>query len=342
MPIDSVKRSIHIRRKKNAAVFQNIDRLWRLGRDAQSHQTILDGLHPWNAPITLRFENLLPRMLGMAGIALILPSFFQLSHFWVQLCLLAGLLMIFWAYISYEQNDAIEDVIAFLERESIAKKYQLNFGRCPALQTSPLSPLQFIGQLKRAFPVFSQGSVSNEISNFASSMWQDENGRQYPVLLFQYHSIDEIKVRDQHGKDLKLKEVHKDLWGIFVFDVDMQGIAITSMNTPFYFPYSFPWHSSDIQINQKLKFYGSDELQTAKLMSPGFVLRAAEFFSTRQGDLMFHPSSRILCFLGPQDLFKLSSNAKKIEDISALRGHLRTFKLKALENLQRDLTHFLK
>lgn len=342
MPIDSVKHSIHIRRKKNAVVFQNIARLWDLGRNAHSHQDILDGLHPWNAPITLLFENLLPRLLAFIGILIILPIFFQASHFWAQLCLLAGLMMIFWAYLSYEQDDPIEEVIEFLERESIAKKYQLNFGRQPQHISVPLNPLQFIAQLKNLFPVFNQGSIANNISNYASSVWEDEDGRQHQVLVFQYHYISEIKVRDKDGEELKLKEVHKDLWGVFVFDVEQQGIAVTSMNTPFYYPFSFPWHSSDIQINQKLKFYGSDEMQTAKLMSPGFVLRIADFFQHRQGNLMFHPTSRILCFLGPQDLFQVSSKSSKIEDISALRGHLRTFKLTSLENLKQDLTHFLK
>ncbi len=74
--------------------------------------------------------------------------------------------------------------------------------------------------------------------------------------------------------------MHKDLWGVFVFDVDMQGLAITSMNTPFYYPYSFPWHSSEHQINQRLKFYGSDEMQTAKLMSPALCCAPLSFSST--------------------------------------------------------------
>lgn len=342
MPIDSVQRSIHIRRKKNAVVFQNIARLWDLGRKAHSHQDILDGLHPWNAPITLRFENLLPRLLALCGIICIVPVFFQASHFWAQLCFLAGLMMIFWAYISYEQDDPIEEVIEFLERESIAKKYQLQFGRQPQHISIPMNQAHFMAHLKNLFPVFNQGSISNDISNYASAVWDDEDGLQHQVLVFQYHYINEIKVRDKDANEVRLKEVHKDLWGVFVFDVEHQGIAITSINTPFYYPYSFPWHSSDIQINQKLKFYGSDEMNTAKLMSPGFVLRAADFFQSRQGDLMFHPVSKILCFLGPQDLFQVSSKSSKIEDISALRGHLRTFKLIALENLQKDLTIFLK
>ena len=168
MPVDSVKRSIHIRRRKNEVIFRNIARLWDLGRSAQSHQEILDGLHPWNAPISLRFENLLPRLLAVAGVLTALPVFFQAAHFWAQLCLLAGLLMIFWAYISYENDDPVQEVIAFLEKESIAKKYQLAFGRQPQHLSIPLNPLHFAAHLKRLFPVFNQGSLSNDISNYAT------------------------------------------------------------------------------------------------------------------------------------------------------------------------------
>ena len=149
-------------------------------------------------------------------------------------------------------------------------------------------------------------------------------------------------MRDKDGNDVKVKEVHKDLWGVFVFDVEIQGLAITTARKNFYYPYSFPWHTSDIQTNEKLNIFGSDEMQTAKLLSPAFVLKLADFFAQRQGDLMFHPTSHTLCFLGPADLFKISTQAKKIQDISVLRGHLRTFKLPYLESLQRDLTHFLK
>ena len=81
----------------------------------------------------------------------------------------------------------------------------------------------------------------------------------------------------------------------------------------FYYPYSFPWHSSDIQINQKLKFFGSDQMQMqmAKLLSPAFVLRTADFFRSREGDLLFHPEKNILCYISPQNLFEISRKAKK-------------------------------
>ena len=83
-------------------------------------------------------------------------------------------------------------------------------------------------------------------------------------------------------------------------------------------------------------------MQMAKFLSPAFVLRTADFFRSREGDLLFHPEKNIWCYISPQNLFEISSKAKKINDISTLRGHLRTFKLPYLERLESDLTQFLK
>ncbi|TCB56334.1 hypothetical protein [Acinetobacter terrestris] len=342
MPLDTVRHSIHIRRKKNERVFQNIARLWEIGRQAQTQQDILDGLHPWNAPIVLKFENVLPLLLAAVGLFFVLPIFILPTNIWLQLGLVTGLFMMFWAYISYEDKKPIDDVIEYLEQQTIAKKYQLAFLQQPQHISVPLQPVLLIAHLKRLFPVFNQGTLSNDIPYYASTVWADEDGKQHQVMVFQYHFVNQVRVRDKDGNDVKVKEVHKDLWGVFVFDVEIQGLAITTARKNFYHPYSFPWHTSDIQTNEKLNIFGSDEMQTAKLLSPAFVLKLADFFAQRQGDLMFHPTSHTLCFLGPADLFKISTRAKKIQDISVLRGHLRTFKLPYLESLQRDLTHFLK
>jgi hypothetical protein len=83
-------------------------------------------------------------------------------------------------------------------------------------------------------------------------------------------------------------------------------------------------------------------MQMAKQLSPGFVLRLSQFFQYREGDLIFHPQQRVLCYLGPHDIFNAPERKQNIQDISALRGHLRTFKLVELEKLQTDLIQFLK
>lgn len=342
MPLDTVKHSIHIRRKKNERVFNNVARLWDIARKAQTHQDILDALHPWNAPIVLKFENVLPLLLAAAGLFFILLIFIHPGNIWVQISLISGFFMIFWAYISYEESKPVDEVIEYLEQQSIAKKYHLAFQQQPQHISVPLQPVLFIAHLKRLFPVFNQGSIANDFPYYASTQWTDDEGKQHQVMVFQYHYVNEIRIRNKDGSEVQVKEVHKDLWGVFVFDVEVQGLAVTTANKEFYYPYSFPWHTSDIQINQKLNIFGSDEMQMAKLLTPAFVLRLDEFFAQRQGDLIFHPDSHILCFLGPADLFHISSRAKNIHDISALRGHLRTFKLPYLESLQRDLTQFLK
>ncbi|MDV2469803.1 hypothetical protein QR674_12505 [Acinetobacter chinensis] len=343
MPLDSVRQTIHIRRKKNQVVFHNIARLWDLARNSHSHQDLLDGLHPWNAPITLKFENIQPILLGICGIFISLMLFIQPAAFWAQLCLLAGLLMIFWAFISYENDDPVEEVIAHLEKEAIAKKYQLNFQRQPQHLSVPLNSVLFISQLKQMFPVFSQGNISNDFPWYASTVWQDDQGKDHQVMLFQYRYINEIRAKDKDGNDIKIKEVQRDLWGVFIFDIETRGLAVTTANKSFYYPYSFPWQTSDIQSNEKLRFFGSDRLEVVKLLTPAMVLKLSDFFAQRHGDLMFHPDKNMLCFLGPSNLFHMNSrNTKKIEDISALRGHLRTFNLPYLEKLQHDLTQFLK
>ena len=115
MPIDDIKRTIHLRRRKNQRVMQNVARLWELGEQAQSHQELLEGLHPWGTDNQLRFDNVLPILLAViAGCCLlsiwILPAGLP-SHlaFWLALGL--G----FYSYLTYEQSTPIAEVIEFLD-----------------------------------------------------------------------------------------------------------------------------------------------------------------------------------------------------------------------------------
>lgn len=341
MPLDTVQHSIHIRRKKNQRVFRNIARLWDIGKKAQSHQDILDGLHPWQDDITLKFENVLPVLLGIIGVLFCLLLLIQPSNIWLQFCLLIGLGCIFWAFITYEQDDPIEEVITFLEQESIAQRYQLAWQQPPQHLARILQPVYLIAHLKSLFPLFNLGNLSNEIRRYASTVWQDQQGKQHQVLVFEYRYVSETRIKDQNGNDYKVREVVRHLSGVFVFDVQLQGLAVTSNNKTFGAPYHVPWHTSDIRLNQKLNFFGSDAIQLARTLSPAMVLKLDDFFQHQQGDLLFHPERNTLCFLGNRNLFEISSKAKNIQDISALRGHLRTFKLPYLEQLQTDLIDFL-
>ncbi|WP_326518746.1 hypothetical protein [Acinetobacter sp. CAAS 2-6] len=342
MPIDNIKRTIHLRRRKNQRIMQNVARLWELGKQAQSHQELLEGLHPWGTDNQLRFDNVLPILLAViAGCCLlsiwILPAGLP-SHlaFWLALGL--G----FYSYLTYEQSSPIAEVIEFLEQQTITQKYSFQFYQTPVHISMPVQPSLFQAYLKNLFPLFQQGQVSNTIPVYASTVWTDDQGQQYPVLLFQYHFVNEIRMRDRNGNETKVKEVHKDLWGVFIFQVAAQGLAVTSSRKTFEFPYLHDWHTSDIQINQKLRIFGANPLQLAKTLTPAMVLRLDQLFATRSGDLLLHPEQPVLCFLGEQDLFKISTKTQNIDDISKLRGHLRTFRLAEYENLQRDLIAFLK
>ena len=170
MPLDTVQHSIHIRRKKNQRVFRNIARLWDIGKKAQSHQEILDGLHPWQDDITLKFENVLPVLLGIVGVLFCLLVLIQPTNIWLQFCLLIGVVCIFWAFITYEQDDPIEEVITFLEQESIAQRYQLAWQQPPQHLARTLQPVYLIAHLKSLFPLFNLGNLTNEIRRYARNV----------------------------------------------------------------------------------------------------------------------------------------------------------------------------
>ena len=341
MPIDSVRHSIHIRRKKNAVVFNNIDRLKELGRQARSHQDILDGLHPWNANHTLKFDNKLPLLLGILGAILSLAIFISPSNIWAQLCLFAGCSAIFWSYITYEDNEEIQSVTSYLEKTIIAKKYQLEFNRPPPYLGHTTNAHLFTVYLKNLFPIFNRGYHSNNIDSYASTTWIDHQGVEHSVLIFSYSYVTEAIEKQQHGVTVKTTEIEKRLWGAFIFNIDIQGLAVTSISKKFNYPYLHEWQSNYIAANRKIDFFGTSDMHLAKTLTPVLTLKLANFFNHQNGELLFHPDKNVMCFMGAKNLFQISKNDKTVEDISTLRGHLRTFKLPHLEQLQRDLMLFL-
>lgn len=343
MPIDTVKSFIHIRRKRNQLVFDNINRLNHLATTAKTPQDLLDGLHPWKSPIYLIFENKLPLLLSFCGALIALLFFIQPSHIGFQLCFPTGLLIIFFAYISHEPEEPVHQAISLLENTMMAKKYDLHPNQLPQYLDLNISPAQFMIRLKQMFPMFNLGTVANEILHYSSTIWSDEYQKQYPVVVFTYRYIYELTIKDKDGNTIRLKEVEKYLWGVFVFDISLTtGLAISSNHKEFNDPYIYPWQSSDIQTNQRINIFGCHPLEMAKVLTPSFNLKLVRFFEKQNGDLVIHPQNNILCFLSTTDLFKIKSSVKDIQDISTLRGHLRTLKLPYLEKLKEDLTRFLK
>jgi hypothetical protein len=344
MPVETVKLNLHIRRKKNKVVFDNLARLGNLVLTAKSHQDLLDGLHPWHAPLSLKFNNTLPYALGLVGIFWCLLLFISPSHIYLQMMFLAGLCMVFWAWISCEKSSTVELMVAELESKAIQFKYDLHFSSPPLHLGIHLQPAFLQSKLKQLFPLFNLGTIANDFPRYASCQWSDEQGKQHSVLIFEYRYVTEMTIRDKNGKDVSIKEIEKKLWGAFVFDIQsLNGIAATTSRRHFPKPYQIKWQSSDILTNQKLNIYGTDTLSLAKQLKPTQILKLNDFFNQREGNLMFHPHDNIMCYLGSQNLFHATgAKNKKIQDISTLRGHLRTLKLLHLEQLQKDLTRFLQ
>ena len=77
MPINRVKHSLHLQAKTNRRVSHNIARLWEIGAQAHSQQDILDALHPWQAPIRLKFSNHLALFLAAIGLIFCCFNYYQ-------------------------------------------------------------------------------------------------------------------------------------------------------------------------------------------------------------------------------------------------------------------------
>lgn len=346
MPIDQIRQRLHLQRKKNAIVFQNIERLWNIGKNCSSEQDILDRLHPWQAPTQLRFDNQLSFLLIVAGAIFLLVFLIQPSHILTQLSLLTGCFLFFFAYLYYESKQKILEVITYLEQIMIIKKYNLAYQRPPSILKRTVQPNLFISQLKQQFPLFNQGNLSNDIPFYASTIWQNEQGQLYQVMLFQYHFVNQMQMRDKHGEKVKIKELHYDQWGVFIFDLEHNLPTLAASTHPLHFgaPYHVIWQTSDIETNQRIQIFGESELDLAKHLTPALTLRLNDFFAQRKGHLLIDAEKNRLCFLGSDPIMHIQSKtqAQEIEDISSLRGHLRTFKLPYLERLERDLLALLK
>lgn len=340
MPIETSQRILALRNKKNAQVADNLARLWDIGRNSHSAEDLLNQLHPWGAPKNLKFDNRLAIFISFVAGLLFIPLILKPHTLLSPLLALIAAGLWFLSYLLYASKHPVDEVIHYLEQCIIQKKYQLNYQRQPQALGRPINPTLMMAQLKQHFPIFERGRVSNEIPFFASSMWQEQDSKNHHVLIFQYHFVNDIQVRDQQGDRVSIKEIHQDLWGVFIFDLehDLPTFAASTEHKKLPYPYHLPWQSSDIQIRQRLYIAGENPLEMAKKIDPAMTLKLGEFFLHRRGELYINQNQNMLCYLGEDNLMQIQSQQnKKIQDISTLRGHLRTFKLPLLERLKKQL-----
>lgn len=342
MPIDTVEQALHIRRKKNAQVFRNIARLWDIGQKSHSDQDLLDALHPWRDDHSLCFFNVLPFILGIVSVCTLVFGYFFHPHIQYIFSLLAAFLTGFLAYLLYEPKEPLTQVITYLEQRMTVLRYGLQFQQLPAYLPIQAQPLLVISRLKQFFPLFNRGTESNEITQYASTTWHDGT-TEHQVLLFQYHYVSELPIFQEENSNQKIaKEIHKDLWGAFIFQMPASGIAVSNKRSRFFEPYTSSWQSSDILINQELNIFGLDQHQLAKEISPSLTLKLHDFFQHFTGDLIYHHEEQILCYLGEQNLFQTASKRSEIHDISALRGHLRTMTMPQYQKFQQLMLNLIQ
>ena len=343
MPIKTVQRLIHLRTQKNQQILQNVARLWELGRHAQTEQEILDGLHPWGKHNELKFYNTLPKILVILGICSILLGWFLHLYLPYVLSALSGAGCFFLAFLIYESHDPIEEVIEYLEQRIMLLKFDLHFQSMPSIFAKTSNSTLMLSQLKQLFPLFTQGSLSNEIGLYASTTWVDEAGVSRPVMLFQYHYVSDFKVPSTDGKLQKIKEIHQDLWGAFIFQTPTLAFAASDKRKTFFYPYHFKWQSSDILLNQKIHLFGDSQQHLARNISPSVTLKLADFFEENSGDLISHFQENIIFFMGENNLLRRSNKkqADDIRNISELRGYLRTLNMPAYQQFQQSMLKFL-
>lgn len=339
MPIETSQHLLALRSKKNAQVAHNLARLWDIAKNSSSDEELLAQLHPWGESPCLRFDNGLAIFIALVAGLLLLPLLLQPTAIWAQLLALGAAALLFLSYLLYAPKRPINEAIEALEHSIIQKRYALNYHSLPSALGRPLSTSLLMSQLKQQFPIFSRGSVSNDIPFFASSVWQEADGKTHQVLIFQYHYVNELRLPSKDGQT-QSKEIHQDLWGVFIFDLDhdLPTFAVSTEHKKLAYPYHLEWQSSDIQLRQRVYMGGENPLEMAKKITPSFTLKLGEFFAQRRGEVYINANQNMLCYLGRDDLMQIQQQRhKKIDDISALRGHLRTFRLPKLERLKQQL-----
>ena len=302
---------------------------------------MLDALHPWRDDHSLCFFNVLPFILGIVSVCTLVFGYFFHPHIQYIFSLLSAFLTGFLAYLLYEPKEPLTQVITYLEQRMTVLRYGLQFQQLPAYLPIQAQPLLVISRLKQFFPLFNRGTESNEITQYASTTWHDGT-TEHQVLLFQYHYVSELPIFQEENSNQKIaKEIHKDLWGAFIFQMPASGIAVSNKRSRFFEPYTSSWQSSDILINQELNIFGVDQHQLAKEISPSLTLKLHDFFQHFTGDLIYHHEEQILCYLGEQNLFQTASKRSEIHDISALRGHLRTMTMPQYQKFQQLMLNLI-
>ncbi|WP_374294995.1 hypothetical protein [Acinetobacter sp.] len=342
MPVNKIYERWHFHQRMNQKVAHNIEKLIDLYSTAKSKQAILDGLHPWRVSTNLRYNNLLSYFLLLccAG-SILFASIFLYDH--------GGLLITVWllsiavgcfAYLSVEHQSDVEGIINNLETLTFQYQYNVRFAHFPNFNTQAgMNPNYMLARVRQGFASLNQGNAGNEIVDFAATSWQVQ-GHDFPVLLFQYLALTEVEIPTSKGEPIT-KQIRKNFWGACVFDMPNLAFCVSNERQK-YERYPISWTSSDAQFNRDFHLYGQQEFELAKNLTPSRILTLASQLDHMRGTLMFHDQMQAFCYISTQDIFQTRVRSKSIDDISQLRGHLRTLKAPHYERMQKSLQAIIR
>lgn len=336
MPIDEIQQQWNEQQRGNRKVKANLARLEEIVATHTTKQAILDALHPWGANSSLKFSNQLNYALFALAVFLLFVSVRYLTH--------GGLMVLCWSiaccaavygWLNFAPKGKVENVIRTLRRAVFADQYQLKPFEMPVIANGMLNSTYAFLKVKQSFPNLRQGNKANEFPYYAATTWQI-NGYEHPVLVFHYIAIDEETVKDEKGNSYQ-KQIKTHHFGACIFHVPPLALVISRKKVS-YERYPVRWRTSDIQFNQQFYIYGQQEFEIAKNLPPRRVLKLANHLGMMQGQLIFHEELQACCYLSSQNLFKCSKPRQPIDNISQLRGYLRTLQSPHYEALRDNLS----
>ena len=138
-----------------------------------------------------------------------------------------------------------------------------------------------------------------------------------------------------------LSGANLEQWGACIFEMPAYHLAISNRPQD-YVDFPVAWGSSDIAFNQQFYVYGQSQLELVKELSPQRTLILAEHLQQMRGTLVFDDELHAMCYLSSQNIFMHQSEFAQIDDISDLRGHLRTLKAVFYEQMQHHLSQIVQ
>ena len=329
MPIEKIKSSFLQRNIHNAAVQQNINTLKEL-LSQNNNTEIIENLSQWpSASLGLRFNNHVFYGLLVLAIILIAITFYVGFH---PIFLFLTIGMFIFAFLQRKSHRDIDQIIETLKTRQLEENYHLQFFD----ESQPISQaLYFTNQ----FPLFDLGDYDNSIKQTATGQLNIHN-KSYPFILYQYHYINRSEDRDRNGNK-SYRYDHHDLWGIFMENLPIIGISI-STHQKRACRLGVKWTTSDIKFNNTAQMSGTSEMQLARFFTPKRILELEKMFNDLRGDFYVHPQHSLLCWQFEKNIFETYPSNNTLSNVHELADYLNQLRLHIFENVSQGLESLIE